>query len=275
MHNSAYFEHSFLARQMGVELVEGGDLVCHDEVVYMRTTRGLQRVDVIYRRVDDEFLDPLAFRSESLLGAPGLMNAYRAGNVTLANALGTGVADDKAVYRYVPEMIRYYLGEEPLLESVPTYVAFDDDDRRYILAHLDELVVKPVDESGGYGMVVGPLASAGELQRAPGENRGRAAQLRRPAGRRPQPAADLHGHPASRPHRSSPLRAARRARVDRAGRAHAGRTPARLADRELLAGRRQQGHLGVALRESVLRREKSVLRRGESVLRREKSGFLR
>jgi uncharacterized circularly permuted ATP-grasp superfamily protein len=164
VHNSAYFEHSFLARQMGVELVEGGDLVCHDEAVYMRTTRGLERVDVIYRRVDDEFLDPLAFRNDSLLGAPGLMNAYRAGTVTLANALGTGAADDKAVYKFVPEMIRYYLGEEPVLAQVPTYLAIDDSDRRYMLDHLEELVVKPVDESGGHGMLVGPMASNAECE---------------------------------------------------------------------------------------------------------------
>ncbi len=162
IHNSAYFEHSFLARHMGVELVEGGDLICHDDVVYMRTTHGLERVDVIYRRVDDEFLDPLEFRDDSLLGTPGLMNAYRAGNVTIANALGSGVADDKAIYRYVPEMIRFYLGEEPVLANVPTYLAADDDDRRYILEHLDELVVKTVDGSGGYGMLIGPASTAAE-----------------------------------------------------------------------------------------------------------------
>jgi uncharacterized circularly permuted ATP-grasp superfamily protein len=164
VHNSAYFEHSFLARHMGIELVEGGDLICHDDVVYMRTTQGLRQVDVIYRRVDDEFLDSLAFRRDSLLGAPGLINAYRAGNVTIANALGTGVADDKAVYKYVPAIIRYYLGEEPLLESVPTYVAADDNDRRFILDHLDELVVKTVDGSGGYGMLIGPMSTAEERQ---------------------------------------------------------------------------------------------------------------
>ncbi len=162
VYNSAYFEHSFLARQMGIELVEGGDLVCHDDVVYTRTTRGLERVDVIYRRVDDDFLDPLVFRKDSQLGAPGLLNAYRAGNVTLANAPGTGVGDDKAVYAYVPEMIRYYLGEEPLLENVPTYLAAEEDDRRFILAHLDELVVKAVDASGGYGMLVGPSSTKAE-----------------------------------------------------------------------------------------------------------------
>ena len=162
VHNSAYFEHSFLARHMGIDLVEGGDLICHDDIVYMRTTQGLRRVDVIYRRVDDEFLDPLAFRRDSLLGAPGLLNAYRAGNVTIANALGTGVADDKAVYKYVPEIIRYYLSEEPVLENVPTYVAADEDDRRAILDSLDELVVKTVDGSGGYGMLIGPMSTADE-----------------------------------------------------------------------------------------------------------------
>jgi uncharacterized circularly permuted ATP-grasp superfamily protein len=161
--NSAYFEHSFLARQMGIELVEGRDLLCHDDVVYMRTTQGLQRVDVVYRRVDDDFLDPLIFREDSLLGAPGLLNAYRAGNVTIANAPGTGVADDKAVYRYVPEMIRYYLGEEPVLANVPTYLGVDDADRAYMLDHLDELVVKTVDGSGGYGMLIGPTATKKEL----------------------------------------------------------------------------------------------------------------
>ncbi|MDX6560847.1 MAG: hypothetical protein QOD65_661, partial [Gaiellales bacterium] len=165
VHNSAYFEHSFLARHMGIELVEGGDLLCHDDVVYMRTTQGLQRVDVIYRRVDDEFLDPLTFRQDSMLGAPGILNAYRAGNVTLANAPGTGVADDKAIYRYVPDMIRYYLAEEPILGNVPTYLGVHEDDRRYMLEHLDELVIKTVDGSGGYGMLIGPVASGEERER--------------------------------------------------------------------------------------------------------------
>jgi uncharacterized circularly permuted ATP-grasp superfamily protein len=164
IHNSAYFEHSFLARHMGIELVEGGDLLCHDDVAYMRTTQGLQRVDVIYRRVDDEFLDSLVFRQDSMLGAPGLLNAYRAGNVTIANAPGTGVADDKAVYRYVPEMIRYYLAQEPVLANVPTYLGVVEDDRRYILEHLDELVVKTVDGSGGYGMLIGPVSSGKERE---------------------------------------------------------------------------------------------------------------
>jgi uncharacterized circularly permuted ATP-grasp superfamily protein len=160
VHNSAYFEHSFLARQMGIELVEGGDLICHEDRVYMRTTRGLKQVDVIYRRIDDAFIDPLTFARDSMLGVPGLVNAYRAGNVALANAIGTGVADDKAVYAYVPEMIRYYLSEEPILANVPTFLGSDAADLRYILEHLDELVVKSVDESGGYGMLVGPHASS-------------------------------------------------------------------------------------------------------------------
>ena len=162
VYNSAYFEHSFLARQMGIEIVEGRDLVCHDNRVYTRTTHGLQSVDVIYRRIDDDFLDPLAFKQKSLLGVPGLLNAYRAGNITLANAIGTGVADDKAVYAFVPEMIRYYLGEEPILNNVPTYLAINDSDRNYILANLDKLVVKAVNESGGYGMLIGIHASQAE-----------------------------------------------------------------------------------------------------------------
>jgi uncharacterized circularly permuted ATP-grasp superfamily protein len=161
-YNSAYFEHSFLARQMGIGIVEGRDLVVHDDRVFTRTTQGLQAVDVIYRRVDDDFLDPLAFRGDSLLGVAGLMNAYRAGNVTLANAVGTGVADDKAVYAYVPEMIRFYLSEEPILANVPTYLGCRDDDRAYMLEHLEELVVKAANESGGYGMLIGPHSTAAE-----------------------------------------------------------------------------------------------------------------
>ena len=158
MYNSAYFEHAFLAQQMGVELVEGRDLVVFDGYLNMRTTKGLQRVDVIYRRIDDAFLDPHAFRPDSLLGVPGLMDVYRAGRVALANAPGTGVADDKAVYAYAPEMVRFYLGEEILLPNVPTYQCSDPEQRQYVVAHLDELVVKSVNESGGYGMLVGPHA---------------------------------------------------------------------------------------------------------------------
>jgi uncharacterized circularly permuted ATP-grasp superfamily protein len=147
---------------MGIEIVEGRDLLAHDNRIYSRTTHGLEPVDVIYRRVDDDFLDPLAFRADSQLGVPGLLNAYRAGNVALANAVGTGVADDKAVYAYVPEMIRFYLGQEPILPNVPTYLGARDEDRAYMLEHVSELVVKAVNESGGYGMLVGPHASAAE-----------------------------------------------------------------------------------------------------------------
>ena len=154
--NSAYFEHTFLAQQMGIELVEGRDLLVHDNVVYMRTTAGPRRVDVIYRRVDDDFLDPLCFRRDSILGVPGLFNAYRAGNVTLANAIGTGVADDKAVYAYVPEIIRFYLKEDPILPNVPTYLLTDEAQRKHVLENLEEMVVKAVGESGGYGMLIGP-----------------------------------------------------------------------------------------------------------------------
>jgi uncharacterized circularly permuted ATP-grasp superfamily protein len=162
-HNSAYFEHAFLAQQMGIELVEGQDLFVDDEFVYMRTTRGPQRVDVIYRRIDDDFLDPLVFRPDSMLGVPGLLTAYRAGRVTVANAIGTGVADDKSIYPYVPDMIRFFLGEEPLLANVPTYVLRRKEDLAYALEHLAELVVKEVHGAGGYGMLIGPTASREQL----------------------------------------------------------------------------------------------------------------
>jgi uncharacterized circularly permuted ATP-grasp superfamily protein len=161
--NSAYFEHTYLARQMGIDLVEGRDLVTHDNVVYMRTTDGLKRVDVVYRRVDDDFSDPLVFRGDSALGCSGLFNAYRAGNVTVTNAFGTGLADDKAVYAYVPRMIRYYLDEDPILPNVETYLLSEDNQRQHVLANLDKLVVKAVGESGGYGMLIGPHSTA--LQR--------------------------------------------------------------------------------------------------------------
>ncbi|MQA89984.1 MAG: circularly permuted type 2 ATP-grasp protein [Gemmatimonas sp.] len=161
--NSAYFEHTFLARRMGCELVQPQDLAVWGGRVYVRTTRGPEPVDVIYRRVDDDFLDPLVFRSDSLLGVPGLVDAYARGNVTLANALGNGVGDDKAIYAYVPEMIRFYLGEEPILGQVPTYLCLREDDCRYVLENLDKLVVKSVDEAGGYGMLMGPQASKKEI----------------------------------------------------------------------------------------------------------------
>ncbi|WP_430364415.1 circularly permuted type 2 ATP-grasp protein [Trinickia sp. NRRL B-1857] len=164
MYNSAYFEHAFLAQQMGVELVEGKDLFVDGGFVYMRTTRGPQRVDVIYRRVDDDFLDPEVFRADSTLGAAGLLSAYRAGNVTLANAVGTGIADDKSIYPYVPDMIRFYLGEEPILNNVPTWMCRKPDDLRYVLDHLPELVVKETHGAGGYGMLVGPASTAAEIE---------------------------------------------------------------------------------------------------------------
>ena len=161
-YNSAYFEHAFLAQQMGIELVEGQDMFVKDGFVYMRTTRGPTRVDVIYRRVDDDFLDPLVFRADSTLGVAGLLQSYRAGKVTLANAIGTGVADDKSIYPYVPAMIQFYLNEQPILNNVPTYELCKKDDLNYTLAHLHELVVKEVHGSGGYGMLIGPAATAAQ-----------------------------------------------------------------------------------------------------------------
>jgi uncharacterized circularly permuted ATP-grasp superfamily protein len=160
--NSAYFEHAFLAREMGIPLVEGRDLLVHDNQVYMRTTSGLRRIDVIYRRVDDDFLDPLAFRRDSYLGVAGLLNAYRAGNVSLANAIGTGVADDKALYAYIPAIVRFYLTEEPILQNVETFLLSNRSERDHVLDHLDSLVVKSVGESGGYGMLIGPHSTASE-----------------------------------------------------------------------------------------------------------------
>ncbi len=164
MYNSAYFEHAFLAQQMGVELVEGQDLVVSDGFVYMRTTRGLQRIDVIYRRLDDDFMDPKAFRPDSMLGIPGIMEVYRSGKIAMANAPGTGIADDKAVYAYVPEIIKYYLDEDPVLPNVPTFICRDDKDRAHVLENLDKLVVKAANESGGYGMMIGPHASIRERE---------------------------------------------------------------------------------------------------------------
>ena len=164
MYNSAYFEHAFLAQQMGVELVQGQDLFVKDNFVYMRTTRGPKRVDVIYRRVDDDFLDPLAFRPNSTLGCAGLLNVYRAGNVTLCNAIGTGVADDKSIYPYVPKMIEFYLGEKPILNNVPTWMCRNPEDLKYTLANLKDLVVKEVHGAGGYGMLVGPAATKAEIE---------------------------------------------------------------------------------------------------------------
>lgn len=164
IYNSAYFEHTFLAQQMGVELVQGSDLIVDEGFVYMKTTRGLKRIDVIYRRIDDDYLDPACFNPESCLGVSGLIDAYRRGNVTLANAPGTGIADDKAIYSYVPQIIKYYLDEEPILANVPTYVCSEDSQREYVLANLDKLVVKPTNESGGYGILMGPQATPQERE---------------------------------------------------------------------------------------------------------------
>jgi uncharacterized circularly permuted ATP-grasp superfamily protein len=164
IYNSAYFEHSFLARQMGIELVEGRDLFVSDGAVYMRTTKGPRRVDVIYRRIDDDFIDPLAFRPDSMLGIPGIMAVYASGRIALANAPGTGIADDKVIYAYIPKVIRYYTGEDPILPNVPTYICWDEKQLDYVLDNLDKLVVKSANESGGYGMLVGPHASASEQE---------------------------------------------------------------------------------------------------------------
>jgi len=189
MYNSAYFEHAFLAQQMGVELVEGQDLFVKDQFVYMRTTRGPKRVDVIYRRVDDDFLDPLVFRPGSTLGCAGLLDVYRAGHVTICNAVGTGVADDKSIYPYVPQMIEFYLGEKPILNNVPTYMCRKPEDLKYTLAHLKDLVVKEVHGAGGYGMLVGPAATATEIEDF------RKALLANPSGYIAQPTLSLSSCP--------------------------------------------------------------------------------
>ncbi len=165
IYNSAYFEHSYLARAMGIEIVVGQDLVVKDDVVFMKTTKGLKRVDVIYRRIDDDFIDPTVFRKDSLLGVPGIVEAYRKGNVNLANAIGTGIADDKVTYYFVPAMIKFYLGEEPLLPNVDTYLTMFDEDRKYVLDHIPELVIKSANESGGYGMLIGPHATKEEHEK--------------------------------------------------------------------------------------------------------------
>lgn len=188
-YNSAYFEHTYLARQMGIEIVEGRDLVVQDQHVYMRTTKGLRPVHVIYRRIDDDFLDPTVFRRDSALGVPGLVNAYRAGAVSLANSIGTGVADDKVMYYFVPRIIKYYLDQEPLLPNVPTYLASEPADRQYIVEHLDQLVVKAANEAGGYGMLMGPRATQAERDEF------RAKILADPRNYIAQPMISLSRHP--------------------------------------------------------------------------------
>ncbi len=245
-YNSAYYEHSFLADKLGVELVEGRDLVVTDDVVYMRTTEGLKRVDVIYRRVDDDFIDPLAFRPNSALGAAGLMGAYLAGNVTLANAIGAGVADDKAIYTYMPEIIRFYLGEEPKLKNVATWRCREPDALKYVLDHLSELVVKEVNGSGGYGMLVGTPREQGADRGLPPETQGRAGRLHRPADPVAFDLPDLvFQRRRAAPRRSSAFRAfGRRWRAHRARRPHPRRAQGGLAGGQFEPGRRHQGHLG-------------------------------
>jgi len=188
-HNSAYFEHTYLARQMGIEIVEGRDLLVRDSRVFMRTTKGLQPVHVIYRRVDDDFIDPTVFRRDSMLGVPGLVHAYRSGNVSLANSIGTGLADDKVMYYFVPRMIKYYLDQDPIIPNVPTYLASEESDRKYMLENLDKLVVKAANESGGYGMLMGPQATAEEREAF------RGAILKDPRNYIGQPMINLSTHP--------------------------------------------------------------------------------
>lgn len=190
IYNSAYFEHSFLARSMGIEIVTGNDLIVKDSRVFMKTTKGPKQVDVIYRRIDDDFLDPTVFRKDSMLGVPGLVEAYRKGNVNLANAIGTGVADDKVTYYYVPRMIKFYLGEDPILPNVDTYLSTEDSDRKYILDNIENLVVKAANESGGYGMLIGPHAEKAEIDKF------RAAIIADPRGYIAQPVIQLSRSPS-------------------------------------------------------------------------------
>ena len=254
--NGAYFEHAFLAREMGIELVEASDLVVRDAICYMRTTAGLQRVHTIYRRLDDDFIDPLEFRTDSMLGVPGLVRAYREGTVAIANAIGTGVADDKAIYHYVPEMIRFYLDEEPILENVPTYLLSDDKLRKWVLGRLDELVVKPTSESGGKGVFIGPQATRAGARGRGAADRGAPRAVHRAGARAPLDRADRDRRRAAgaAPRRPAAVRGVRRGDQDRPRRAHAGRAEGGLDDRQLLPGRRLQGHLGARRRRVAGRR---------------------
>ena len=234
---------------MGIQIVEGQDLVVQDKNVYMRTTKGLEQVDTIYRRLDDDFLDPHVFRKDSVLGVPGLVEAYRAGNVSLANAIGTGVADDKVIYKYVPDMIRFYLSEEPILANVPTYLASDPKECEYILTHLEKLVVKSANESGGYGMLVGPASTAKQRDEFKRADPGQPAQLHRAADAEPlAPSQLLRRRLRGPPHRPAPLHPVRRKNHHRARRPDPRRAAQGLARRQLLPGRRQQGHLGALWR---------------------------
>ena len=242
--NSAYFEHSFLARSMGIEIVEGRDLVADGGKVFMRTTKGLKPVDVIYRRINDDFLDPQVFRKDSGLGVPGLVDAYREGNVSLANSIGTGVADDKVVYYYVPKMIRYYLGEDPILPNVPTYLASVPEDLAYILEHISELVVKAANESGGYGMLIGTQATKAECDAFREKGGKESAQLRCPAGHSALPLSILlRWLDAGPAHRFASLYFIWRKSDDRSRRTHARGLALRFAGGEFFARRRKQRHL--------------------------------
>ena len=245
LYNSAYFEHAFLADQMGVQLVEGTDLRVVDGHVAMRTTEGYKQIDVLYRRVDDAFLDPLTFRPDSALGVPGIMDVYRAGNITIANAPGTGISDDKAIYSYMPEIIEFYTGRKAMLDNIQTWRCSEPDSLKYVLEHLDELVVKEVHGSGGYGMLVGPTASKKEREAFAKKLDGAARQLHRPAD---AVAVDLpdpdRGRAGAAPRRSQALRAGLRPHPDRAGRPDARGAQGRLAGRQLLARRRHEGYVG-------------------------------
>ena len=244
IHNSAYYEHSFLADQMGVHLVEGSDLQVIDGRVAMRTTEGFQPIDVLYRRVDDAFLDPLTFRPDSVLGVAGIMDVYRAGNITIANAPGTGIADDKAIYSYMPEIVEFYTGRKALLENVPIQRCGEADSLKYVLDHLDELVVKEVHGSGGYGMLVGPCASKAEPKRLP-RSCARARELHRAADARAVHDADPdRSRPRAAPRRPAAVRAGVGPDPHHAGRADARRAEGGIARRQLEPGRRHQGHLG-------------------------------
>ena len=247
-YNSAYFEHTYLARQMGIEIVEGRDLFVRDSRVFMRTTKGLQPVHVIYRRIDDDFLDPTVFRRDSMLGVPGLVHAYRAGNVSLANSIGTGIADDKVMYYFVPRMIKYYLDQEPILPNVPTYLASEEADRKYILEHLPELVVKAANESGGYGMLMGPKASKDGNRKVPRKDHRRAAQLHRAADDLSVATSDLLRRQVRGPARGfAAVHPVGRAHFDHSRRPDARGVAQGLARGQLVAGRRQQGHLGACM----------------------------
>ena len=245
LYNSAYFEHAFLADQMGVQLVEGPDLRVVDGHVAMRTTEGYKQIDVLYRRVDDDFLDPLTFRPDSTLGVPGIMDVYRAGNITIANAPGTGISDDKAIYSYMPEIIEFYTGRKAMLDNIQTWRCSEADSLKYVLEHLDELVVKEVHGSGGYGMLVGPTAIEEGARGLCQEARGAARQLHRAADAVAVDLSDPHrGRAGAAPCRSQALRAGLRPHPDRARRPDARGAQGRLAGRQLLARRRHQGYVG-------------------------------